>query len=101
MLRRHRLATRRARVAALAMLTAADTGLVASRQTEPWGFCLAETRAGELVGIDCFCVGKLKGIGPVYQLTAVDTATRWAICELVVGHVTGEVAAAWGFASAS
>ncbi len=93
-LRRHRLATRRARVAALASLTAADTGLIASRQLEP-GFCLAATRASELVGLDCLYVGKLKGIGPVYQLTAVDTATRWALCELVVGRVTSEVAAAF------
>lgn len=94
-LARHHLSTRKARVAALAALTGADTGLVASRKLSPWGFCLAATRAGELVGLDCFYVGKLKGIGPIYQLTAVDTATRWAICELVVGHVTGEVIAAF------
>ncbi len=94
-LRRHHLATRRARVAALARLTAADTGLIAERAAEPWGFCLAAVRAGDLVGLDCFYVGKLKGIGPIYQLTAVDTATRWAICELVIGHVGAEVAAAF------
>ncbi len=94
-LARHGLATRRTRVAALAALTGADTGLVASRKLEPWGFCLAATRAGELVGLDCFYVGKIKGIGPIYQLTAVDTATRWAICALVVGRVTGEVIAAF------
>jgi transposase InsO family protein len=94
-LRRHHLSTRRARVAALAQLTAADTGLIAPRASEPFGFCLAAARAGDLVGLDCFYVGKLKGIGPIYQLTAVDTATRWAICELVVGHVSSEVAAAF------
>jgi transposase InsO family protein len=94
-LRRHHLSTRRARVAALARLTAADTGLVASRAAEPFGFCLAAARAGDLVGLDCFYVGKPKGIGPIYQLTAVDTATRWAICELVLGHVNSEVAAAF------
>jgi transposase InsO family protein len=94
-LRRHGLATRRARVAALATLTGADTGLVAERRAGPFGFCLAAARAGDLVGLDCFYVGKLKGIGPIYQLTAVDTATRWAICELVIGHVSSEVAAAF------
>lgn len=94
-LRRHGLATRRARVAALATLTGADTGLLARRAAEPFGFCLAAARAGDLVGLDCFYVGKLKGIGPIYQLTAVDTATRWAICELVVGHVSSQVAAAF------
>lgn len=36
-----------------------------------------------------------KGSGPIYQLTAVDTATRWAICSLVVGHVSGEVMGAF------
>jgi hypothetical protein len=94
-LRRHHLSTRRQRVAALARLTAADTGLIASRAAEPFGLCLAAARAGDLVGLDCFYVGKLKGVGPIYQLTAVDTATRWAICELVVGHVSAEVAAAF------
>jgi transposase InsO family protein len=29
-----------------------------------------------VVALDTFYVGKLKGIGPVWQLTAVDTATR-------------------------
>jgi transposase InsO family protein len=94
-LRRHGLATRRARVAALAALTAADTGLLTPRALEPRGFCLAAARAGELVGLDCFYVGKLKGIGPIYQLTAVDTATRWAVCELFVGRVSAEVTAAF------
>jgi hypothetical protein len=69
-LRRHHLATRRARVAALATLTGADTGLVAERRAEPFGFCLAAARAGDLVGLDCFYVGKLKEIGPIYQFTA-------------------------------
>jgi transposase InsO family protein len=94
-LRRCGLGTRRQRVAALASLTAADTGLVAPRALEPFGFCLYATRAGELVGLDCFYVGKLKGIGPIYQLTAVDTYTRWAFCELTLGHVSAAVAGAF------
>ena len=28
---------------------------------------------GDLVGLDCFCVGKLNGVGSVWQFTAVDT----------------------------
>ena len=94
-LRRHHLATRRQRAAALAALTAADTGLVASRATEPFGFCLWAAQPGDLVGVDAFYVGKLKGVGPVYQLTAVDTRTRWAICRLLVGRVTAKAAAAF------
>jgi transposase len=92
-LRRHHLGTRKERVAALAALTAADTGLVAPRALEPYGFCLWAARPGDLVGLDCFYVGKLKGIGPIWQLTAVDTATRWAFCSLVVGHVSAKVVA--------
>ena len=94
-LRRHNLGTRRLRVAALAALTAADTGLVAPRALGPYGFCLYASQPGELVGLDCFYVGKLKGIGPVWQLTAVDTATRWAFCSLTVGHVDAATAAAF------
>jgi transposase InsO family protein len=94
-LRRHHLGTRRERVAALAALTAADTGVVAPRALEPYGFCLFASRPGDLVGLDCFYVGKLKGIGPVYQLTAVDTATRYAFCSLVVGQVSAKVAGAF------
>jgi transposase InsO family protein len=92
-LNRHHLGTRRERVAALAALTAADTGLIAPRALEPYGFCLWASRPGDLVGLDCFYVGKLKGIGPVWQLTAVDTRTRWAFADLVVGHVSAKVAA--------
>jgi len=94
-LHRHHLGTRRLRVAALAALTAADTGLVAPRALGPYGFCLYASQPGDLVGLDCFYVGKLKGIGPVWQLTAVDTATRWAFCSLMVGHVSAETMAAF------
>lgn len=45
-LRRHNVGTRRQRVAALAALTAADTGLVAPRATEPFGFCLWASPSG-------------------------------------------------------
>ena len=43
------------------------------------------TRPGELVGIDCFFVGKLRGPkGPVWQITAIDTYSSFAWAELVV-----------------
>jgi transposase InsO family protein len=94
-LHRHHLGTRKLRVAALAALTAADTGLVAPRALEPYGFCLFASRPGQLVGLDAFYVGKLKGIGPIWQLTAVDTATRWAFCSLMVGHVSAKATGAF------
>ena len=71
------MAKRLARAAAIA---AATTGLVteAAREDEPFGFCLASGGPGELVCLDSFYIGKLKGVGKVYQLTAIDVFTRWA-----------------------
>src|SRR5215203_4747572 len=43
------------------------------------------TRPGELVGIDCFFVGRLHGTaGPVWQITAIDTYSSFAWADLVV-----------------
>ncbi len=42
-------------------------------------------RPGELVGIDCFYVGRLRGTeGAIWQLTAIDVASSFAWAELVV-----------------
>ncbi len=42
-------------------------------------------RPGELVGIDCFFVGRLKGTsGAIWQLTAIDVRSSFAWAELVV-----------------
>jgi transposase InsO family protein len=42
-------------------------------------------RPGELVGMDCFYVGRLKNTnGAIWQLTAIDVATSFAWAELVV-----------------
>jgi transposase-like protein len=42
-------------------------------------------RPGELVGIDCFYVGRLRGTeGAIWQLTAIDIASSFAWGELVV-----------------
>ena len=85
-LRRHRLGRRAQRVAALAQLTAATTGILTTAAKEgPFGFCHFAARPGDLVALGAFYVGKLKGVGPVWQLTAVDTATRYAIGALVAG----------------
>lgn len=49
---------------------------------------------GELVGMDCFFVGRLRGTrDPVWQLTAIDISSSYAWAELVscpTGHPTGE-----------
>jgi transposase InsO family protein len=88
------LGRRRQRVSALAQLTAATTGLVSTPALEgPFGFCHFAANPGDLVALDGFFIGKLKGVGPVWQLTAVDTATRWAIIEVFVGPATAPIAA--------
>ncbi len=91
---RHCLGRRGQRLAALAQITAMSTGLVTEAAKEgPFGFCHFAARPGDLVALDTFYVGKLKGVGTVWQLTAVDTATRWAICALFVGDKTAQAAA--------
>ena len=62
-----------------------DQHLTTPAKDGPFGFCHFAARPGDLVALDTFYVGKLKGIGPVWQLTAVDTATRYAIGALVAG----------------
>jgi len=51
-------------------------------------------RLGELMGVDCFHVGRLAGTkGAVWQLTAIDIASSFAWAELVTcprGNPTGE-----------
>ena len=86
LLRRHRLGRRAQRVAALAQLTAATTGILTTDAKDgPFGFCHFAAHPSDLVALDTFSVGNLKGIGPVWQLTAVDTVTRYGIGTLVAG----------------
>jgi transposase InsO family protein len=86
----HALGRRSQRVARAAAIAAATTGLVtdAARESESFGFCHFAAAPGDLVAIDSFYIGHLKGVGKVYQLTAIDTATRWAIMMIVRGPVT-------------
>src|SRR5438874_1751769 len=90
---RHGLGRRRQRVAALAQVTAATSGLVTDNAKHgPFGFCHFAARPGDLVALDSFYIGNLKGVGPVWQLTAVDTATRWAVVEVFIGPSNAEIA---------
>jgi transposase len=92
-LSRHGLGRRHQRVAALAQLTAATSGLVTDdAKRGPFGFCHFAARPGDLVAFDSFYIGNLKGVGPVWQLTAVDTATRWAICHVFLGPSNTDIA---------
>ena len=87
----HGLGRRSQRLARAAAITASTTGLVteAVANEDRFGFCLATGGPGELVCLDSFYIGKLKGVGKVYQLTAIDVFTRWAITTIVLGPVTG------------
>ena len=87
----HGLGRRGQRLARAAAIAAATTGLVteAARDDEPFGFCLATGGPGELVCLDSFYIGNLKGVGKVYQLTAIDVFTRWAFVMIILGPVTG------------
>ena len=44
---------------------------------EPFGFCLATGGPGELICLDSLYIGKLKGVGKVYQLSAIDVSPGW------------------------
>jgi len=93
-LNRHNLGTARQRVAALASLTASQTGQVTDAAIEgPFGFCLFASHPGQVVSLDAFYVGRLKGVGAVWQMTAVDIATRVAVVQLFVGDKTADIAA--------
>ena len=86
----HGLGRRAQRVARAAAITAATCGLSteASRDGEPFGFCHYSPAPGHQVAMDSFYIGNLKGVGKVYQLTAIDVATRWAIMLIVIGPPT-------------
>ncbi|MGO9873918.1 MAG: DDE-type integrase/transposase/recombinase [Acidimicrobiia bacterium] len=89
------LGRRHQRVARAAALTALTSGLITEAVTEdePFGFCHWAARPGDLVAVESFYIGNLKGVGKVYQLTAIDTATRWAIIMIVLGVPNGTVTA--------
>jgi transposase InsO family protein len=80
-LRRHGLNTRAKR---LALVAGYRAPYEPPRDPEPEPH-IDTTRPGELVGIDCFFVGRLHGTkGPVWQITACDTYSSFAWADLVV-----------------
>ena len=90
----HDLSRRSQRVAKAAEIAAATTGLLDEpRAASPMGFCHWAARPGDLVAVDGFYIGNLKGIGPVWQLTAVDTATRLAMVWIIAGAPNSALAA--------
>ena len=82
----HQLGRRAQRVARAAAVAAAS-GLVIDpvERGGPFGFCHFASDPGQLLALDSFYIGHLKGVGKVYQLTAVDTFSRWAVIAIVLG----------------
>ena len=62
-------------------------GADAERKDEPSGSAW-QRRSGELVCLDSFYIGKLKGVGKVYQLTA-STSSPLRVTSIVLGSVNG------------
>ncbi len=83
-LKRHGLQTRWERLTRLEARAVVDQGVLTERTrrrlVRPH---VAAQRPGDLVCLDAFYVGKLKGVGKVWQLTACDAACSHAIATLV------------------
>ena len=93
LLRRVGLATRRTRLTVLEQQAARTAGLLTERTRQRlWRARYGRTRhvaatePGELVCLDTFYIGNLKGIGKVWQITACDAATSYGLASLLPAH---------------
>src|SRR5256884_2369759 len=90
LLRRHGLATRRQRLLVREHHSAARAGLLTERTRQAlWRLRHGQTRhvvaerPGELVCLDTFYIGKLKGVGKVWQITACDAASSYGVARIL------------------
>jgi transposase InsO family protein len=90
LLRRHGLATRRQRLLVLEHHSAARAGLLTERTRQAvWRLRHGRTRhvvaaqPAELICLDTFYIGKLKGVGKVWQVTACDAASSFGIARIL------------------
>lgn len=100
-LKRHRLGTRMERFGVLEQHSARRAGLLTERTRK----LLAKARPtpsqrhveakhpGDLVCFDCFYIGKLKGVGKVWQITACDAASSFAWARVFIGNPRATVSA--------
>jgi len=86
LLRRQHLGTRRARLAVLERASA-TRGLLTERTVKPARH-VAANAPGDLLSLDTFYVGKLKGVGKVWQITGCDVASSFGWARLILGEVT-------------
>src|SRR6478736_5708212 len=87
LLRRQRLGTRKARLAVLERCSATTTGVLTERTARPLRHVEA-ARPGDLLSLDTFYVGKLKGVGKVWQITGCDVASSFGWARPLIGEVT-------------
>src|SRR5437660_3796490 len=99
-LRRAGLATRRARLTVLEHQATRTAGLLTERTRQRlWRARYGRTRhveatePGELVCLDTFYIGNLKGVGKVWQITACDAATSYGLAGLLPAHDAAAAAA--------
>lgn len=100
-LRRHGLGTRRERLGILEQHSARRAGLLTERtrreiqKVRPTASRRhVEAKApGDLVCFDSFYIGKLKGVGRVWQITACDAACSYGLAMVFVGEPNARVSA--------
>ena len=102
-LKRNGLRTRSQRFGLLEQHSARKAGLLTERtrrrlakaRPTPSQCHVHASRPGELVCFDCFYIGKLKGVGKVWQITACDAASSFAWARVFVGDPRATVSAAF------
>jgi transposase InsO family protein len=96
-LHRRGLGTRRERLARLEQHAAATHGLIteAQRRRQRQGRHVQADQPGELVSVDTFYVGRLKGVGKIWQITACDVACSYGLAQLVLGEITATAVASF------
>jgi transposase len=100
-LKRHRLGIRALRFGVLELHSAAKAGLLTERtkrtlekaRPTPSRAHIEAEVPGKLVGFDCFYIGKLKGVGKVWQVTACDSASSYTWAKIFLGDPRTELTA--------
>jgi hypothetical protein len=77
------------------LLTERTRKLLAKARPTPSQRHVEAKNPGDLVCFDCFYVGKLKGVGKVWQITACDAASSFAWARVFIGDPRAIVAAAF------
>ncbi len=91
LLRRRGLGSRSRRLAALEGFALGEQGLLCEGRRRRLERHIEASRPGELLCLDSFYVGNLKGVGRIWQVTAIDafSAVGWAL--LTVGELPAAV----------